>query len=77
MLTVTCSDLIGDPRHVDPIVVTIASGGRTQQVPLLRKGRGWFVGDIELARGRQMLTVTARSTNGTRLRAVIAIDVSR
>ncbi len=62
--------------HVDEIVVTAAAGdGPTRQQPLRRLGSGRFVADIDLAAGPFTIAVVARTSDGTRLRGVFALEI--
>jgi hypothetical protein len=73
---VTCFDFSGDERPVSSMVVTLtAAGSSAQQVPLRRSSAGTFVADVELAPGINSIAAVARTTDGTRVRAAVDIEV--
>jgi copper transport protein len=75
-LYVTCYDVFSDEVGVRELVLTAAAGtGATRQHPARRLGPGAFVADVDLAPGRNTIAVVARTTQGTRLRAVVELDV--
>jgi putative copper export protein/methionine-rich copper-binding protein CopC len=76
-LYVTCFDFIGDPRMVDTLVVTSEIEGAVRQLPVSRLDRGRFVADIEFRPGQNVVAATARTVDGTRVRAAVAIDIPR
>jgi copper transport protein len=75
-LYVTCYDVFSDEVGVRELVLTAAGGtGPTSQHPVRRLGPGRFVSDVDLVRGRNTITVVARTTQGARLRAVVELPV--
>jgi hypothetical protein len=69
-------DLFGDDREIEGIVVTTAAReGSTRQQPVQRLGRNRFVADVVLRPGRNTIAAIARTTDGTRVRAEVGIDV--
>ena len=77
-LRITSYDVLSNPRHVEGVVVTIASGKeRARQQTVTRVDHSTFVSEIELQPGRSRIVSVVRATDGTRLRAAIELDVAR
>jgi hypothetical protein len=75
-LLLTAFDLLQDALPLETVVLTAAAGdGPTRQVSVRRLDASRFVADVELQAGRNRLAVVARTSGGTRLRAVLALDV--
>ena len=74
---VRCFDFIGDPRAIDSMIVTAATAGPAHQLRVRRLDRHRFVADIELQPGPNTIAAVARTSDGTRLRARVVIDVPR
>jgi hypothetical protein len=74
---VTCYEpVLGDEQRNDHLVVTAATGdGPTRQQSVRRIGIGSFVSDIDLASGRDLIAVVARTSTGARLRSVFDLRV--
>lgn len=71
-------DNIGDTLSTGPLVLTAAAGdGPVRQQPVRRLAVSRFQSVVDLRAGTEHLTVVARATNGTRLRAVFDIDVPK
>jgi copper transport protein len=77
-VTVTCFNVISEERPVEEMIVTNAAGARSgRQQPVRRLGSGRFVADVRLQAGRNRIAAIARAADGTRLRAVVDLDVPR
>ena len=77
-LTAGCYDASGlaGQLRIKTMVVTVAAGsGPTRQQTLRRVGRGSFISNVQLAAGRDEVAVTARTTDGARLRSVFELNV--
>jgi copper transport protein len=75
-LYVTSLDFIFDLRPVSQMVVTLASGDDApRQLTLERLNSARYAANIELAAGRNTVAAVARTPDGTRLRAVVHLDV--
>lgn len=69
-------DSIGDERPLAGLVVTAASATRPVRSCVAQRLEGnRFVADVDLARGRNRISVIARTLDGTRLRAVLNLDI--
>jgi len=76
VVSVTCYDVVGDERPIEQMVVTFAGpDGHIHTPPLRRLQAGSFVVDVVLNEGRNTLAAVARTGDGVRLRAVVALDV--
>ena len=76
-VSVTCYDVVGDERPIEQMVVTLAGpDGHIHTPPLRRLRPGGFVVDVVLNEGRNTLAAVARTSDGVRLRAVVALDVT-
>ncbi len=77
-LRITSYDVLSNLRHVEGVVVTIASGKeRALQQAVTRVDHSTFVSEIDLQPGRNRIVSVVRATDGTRLRAAIEIDVAK
>jgi copper transport protein len=75
-VTVTFADVISDERAIAAMVLTTDPQSRpVHQEEVRRVSRGVFVADVELSAGRTQITATARTLNGTRLRATFPLTV--
>ena len=75
---VTCYDVVRDERGVEVMVVTASSPGtQARQQHVRRLSRSRFVADIDLKPGRNTVGAVARTRDGTRLRAVVDLDITR
>jgi copper transport protein len=75
-LYVTCYDFIWDQRSVSQMVVTHASGSAAaRQLALTRVGPGRFFAAVDLSTGHHTFTAVARSTDGTRARASVTMQI--
>jgi len=76
-VSVTCYDVVGDERPIEQMVVTLAGpDGHIRTPPIRRLQAGSFVVDVVLNEGRNTLAAVARTSDGVRLRAVVALDVT-
>jgi len=76
VVSVTCYDVVGDERPIGQMAVTFAGpDGHIHTPPLRRLQTGSFVVDVVLNEGRNTLAAVARTGDGVRLRAVVALDV--
>jgi len=73
-ILVTCFDFIGDPLRIETFVVTASGQAPARIVPVRHLDRGRFVADLELQAGRNTISAAARTAEGIRLRASIALD---
>jgi putative copper export protein/methionine-rich copper-binding protein CopC len=77
-LHVNCVNPIYEPQAVDALIVTAGAERRpTRQLPVRPLDRSRFLADVDLQPGRNRIAVVARTNYGTRMRAVIEIDVAR
>ncbi len=77
-VTVTCFDVLREERAVQDIVVTLLSGeGPTRQLLMTRLSPSSFVADVDFRSGANRIVVIARAADGTRLRAVLDLDIPR
>jgi copper transport protein len=75
-ITVTFADLISDERAIAAMVLTTdPESGPVRQEQVRRVSRGAFVAHTELSTGRTEITATARTPNGTRLRATFSLTI--
>ena len=75
-LYVTALDFILDPRRVAQMVVTLAQGDdEPRELALERLTSARFAANIDLVSGRNTLAAVARTPDGTRLRAVVRLEV--
>ena len=73
---VTCYDVFSDVVAVKRLVLTAAAGdGPTAQHRARPVGGNVFAAGVDLARGTNTITVVAKTSFGTRLRAVLQLDV--
>jgi putative copper export protein len=76
MMYVTCYDAFSDEVGVRELILTASAGaGATRQHPVRRLGPGTFVANVDLGPGRNTIAVVARTLQGTRLRAVVEVEV--
>ena len=76
-VSITCYDVVGDERPIEQMVVTLATpDGHVRTPPIRRLQPGRFVVDAVLNEGRNTLAAVARTSDGVRLRAVVALDVT-
>ncbi|HEV8337410.1 MAG TPA: copper resistance protein CopC [Candidatus Polarisedimenticolia bacterium] len=77
-VTVTCFNPLSEERSIEEMVITTAAGeGPARQHPVRRLGPGRFAAEIRLSPGRNRIAAIARASDGTRLRAVVDLDVPR
>jgi copper transport protein len=77
-VTVSCFNVISEERPIEEMIVTAAVGERPgRQQPVRRLGSGRFIAEVTLQPGRNRIAAIARAIDGTRLRAVVDLDVSR
>jgi copper transport protein len=73
---ITCFDGIFEDLPIDAVVLTAASrNGPTRQLLVRRLDRSRFVADIDLASGSNRIAVTARTADGSRLRAALDVPI--
>lgn len=76
-LSVNCLDLLDNRRQIDTVVVTVAAGQQpARRVSVQRVDIGQFVGEVDLVSGANRLTAVAHASDGTRMRAVLTVNVS-
>jgi copper transport protein len=76
-LLVTCFSNIGEVMPIEQMVVISGAGASARQLPLKRNNRNQFVTTVQLLPGPNQFVAVARTDAGTRLRAVVAIDVAK
>ncbi len=75
-LRIACLNIIPETLPIDHIVVT--TGTKTvRQWPVTRQDRNYFVAKLDLQPGQNRLAVVARSELGTRMRAVLVLDIPK
>jgi putative copper export protein len=75
-LSITCFDGIFEDLPIETLVVTSAAGtGSIGLLPARRLDRSRFAAEIVLASGVNRIAVTARTIDGTRLRATLNVQV--
>ena len=75
-LTVTVFDKFGEERRVDQLVLTAAAGDDpARQHRVRRLSRGRFAAGVDLEPGRNEIAAVAHIEDGTRMRAVLVLDV--
>jgi hypothetical protein len=77
-LSVSFWDMIQDERAIGHVVITQSSGsGPPRALPFVRVGTGRFAAEVELVAGRNTFAAVASTTDGTRLRAWVEIQIPR
>ena len=75
-LTITCFDVIPEPRPVETMVVTAAAaGGTPRRLAVRSTDRIRFTAEADFHPGRNTITVVARTVDGTRLRAAYSFEI--
>lgn len=74
-IVATCFTNFGGVSRVDTLVLTLATDGEPEQVPVRRIDKGRFAGQVDLFPGPLTVTVVAYTRDGTRLRAEFRIDI--
>lgn len=73
-LQVSCLNVIYEPLAINQIVLT-SGAAPTLQLPVTRISGNQFTAEVDLAPGENRLAVVARTESGTRLRAVLTVEV--